>query len=307
MKAGKALEQLVAAIQDYLKGYPDTHIESNAKLLDHAGIKREIDVYVQATVQAGKIGIAIECKEYNDKVDVKEIDAFYGKINDIPQVNKGIVVSTNGFTSGAQKKAQFYGIDLYEIEDVPLDKVFAPFNLYYHQCYVELDPYYQVIVVDDNNPKLYLDNGVFSITNEAEVDMFNYIAIVLKNRIPPILPAIHNYLGSQGKKTGNIPLTITPPKELYVKDKSGEKHTIQELRIVIRATVSTQHQEITKQSFYADVSQETPTLRITEYTQNNGTGLLLVHGNSTPYSAFRKDVDGNLRKIVFMRPDELIK
>ncbi len=58
MKAGKALEQLVAAIQEYLGDNPDTHIERNAKLTDNAGLQREIDVFVQTKVQGGKIGIA---------------------------------------------------------------------------------------------------------------------------------------------------------------------------------------------------------------------------------------------------------
>ena len=50
MKAGKALEQLVVAIQEYLKNSPDTLIVPNAKLTDHTGLKREIDVFVRFTL-----------------------------------------------------------------------------------------------------------------------------------------------------------------------------------------------------------------------------------------------------------------
>ena len=47
MKAGKALEQLVVAIQESLKNSPDTLIVANAKLKDRTNLKREIDVYVK--------------------------------------------------------------------------------------------------------------------------------------------------------------------------------------------------------------------------------------------------------------------
>lgn len=59
MKKGKALEQLVVAIQEYIKNSPDTLVVPNAKLIDNCGLEREIDVYVQAKVQGGKIGIAV--------------------------------------------------------------------------------------------------------------------------------------------------------------------------------------------------------------------------------------------------------
>ena len=54
MKAGKALEQLVAAIQEYLGDNPDTHIERNAKLTDNAGLQREIDVLCKLKFKAEK-------------------------------------------------------------------------------------------------------------------------------------------------------------------------------------------------------------------------------------------------------------
>ena len=87
MKAGKALEQLVAAIQEYLGDNPDTHIERNAKLIDNAGLQREIDVFVQTKVQGGKIGIAFECKDYKNAVQVSVVEAFHSKCNDIPQIH----------------------------------------------------------------------------------------------------------------------------------------------------------------------------------------------------------------------------
>ena len=153
MKAGKALEQLVAAIQEYLGDNPDTHIECNAKLTDNAGLQREIDVFVQTKVQGGKIGIAFECKDYKSIVQVSVVEAFQSKCNDIPKIHKKIIVASNGFSSGAQSKANLYGIELYQLGNVPFNDIFLP-NSYFrspktqisgnfiHHCRYFLQHYY---------------------------------------------------------------------------------------------------------------------------------------------------------------------
>ena len=296
MKAGKALEQLVVAIQEYIKNNPDTQIVSNAKLHDNAGLEREIDVFIQTKVQGGKIGIAFECQDYQDKVDVKEVKAFNSKSRDIPEIHKRILVSSNGFTTGAQAKAKFYGIELYQIGSVPLNEILNPFDIFYTQCWVELDRYYRVIVEDDNNPSLYSDNNVFYCVNGNEVEMLAYLAIILRKDIPSMLPAIHNYLHLQGKRQGNIPLTITPPDKMYVLDVQGNKHIIKELHVAIRVNLREELQEIAKQSLYTGKTEETPMIRISEYLRDDGINLLLVHGESNTYSAFLRDAEGNLKQ-----------
>ena len=295
MKKGKALEQLVVAIQEYIKNSPDTLVVPNAKLIDNCGLEREIDVFVQAKVQGGKIGIAFECKDYNDKVDVKEIEAFHSKSTDIPGIHKRILVSSNGFTSGAKTKAKFYGIELYQIGEVPLDEILNPFDIYYTQCWVEMDRYYRVIVEDNNDPALYSDNGVFYCADDKEVEMPDYIVCVLQKCMPSMLPSIHNYLHSQGKKRGNIPLTITPPTKMYVLDIHGDRHIVKELQVSIRVTLNEQLQEIAKQSILMGNTEEVPIVRISEYTRDDGINLVLVHGNDNTYNAFLRDSNGNLK------------
>ena len=307
MKAGKALEQFVVAIQEYSKDSPDTIIIPNAKLKDNAGLEREIDVFVQTKVHGGKIGIAFECKEYKDKVDIKEVEAFHTKSTDIPGIHKRIIVSSNGFTSGAYTKARFYGIELYQIGDVPFNEILNPFDIFYTQCWAEMCTHYRAIVVDDNNPALYVDNGVYYCADDNEVDMLGYMAIVLKNSLPSMLPAIHNYLHIQGKLQGEIPLTITPPDKLYVKDVHGYKHIIKELEVDIRVTLNETLQEMAKQSLYSGTTEEIPSIRISEYTRKDGISLLLVHGKNNTYSAFLRDLDGNLRGTNLVHLDKPIK
>ena len=109
MQAGKALEQLVGVIQEHLKDNPDVQIIQNAKLVNRSGNTREIDIFVQAKVNGVDLGIAFECKDFTRKISVQTIDSFATKIHELPQVHKGIIVTTIGYTEGAQKEAEGLG------------------------------------------------------------------------------------------------------------------------------------------------------------------------------------------------------
>ena len=297
MKAGKALEQLVVAIQEYIKNNPDTQITPNAKLLDNTGLEREIDVFVQTMAQGGKVGIAFECKDYRDKVDVKEVEAFNSKSIDIREIHKRIIVSSNGFTSGAQTKAKFYGIELYQIGEVPLNEILTPFDIFYTQSWVEMDRYCcQVIVENVNSPILYSEISVFYYKDNKEVEILEYLITILRSHLSYLLPATHNFLHAQRKTQGNIPITITPPDRMYALDLQGNKHLIKEFQVTVRVTLNEQLQKIAKQLLYAGQTEETPMVRISEYKRDEGIDLLLVHGKGNTYSAFLKDAEGKLKE-----------
>ena len=307
MKAGKALEQLVAAIQEYLGDNPDTHIERNAKLIDNAGLQREIDVFVQTKVQGGKIGIAFECKDYKNAVQVSVVEAFHSKCNDIPQIHKKIIVASNGFSTGAQSKAHLCGIDLYQLGNVPFNDIFPPnCDIFYNQCWVNLSTTY-LVITEDGTPDLNPDKGVFYHADDQKVEMFGYIYNILRKYLPSLLPNIHNHLYSQHINTGEVPLTITPPDKLYVIDRDGDKHFVKELLIAVLVHMKTQLQGISKQSMYKGLTEDAPIVHISEYKHGNGTSLLLMHGNNNLYSAFIKDANGQLRKTILPSQPTKIK
>ena len=299
MQAGKALEQLLVVIQEYLKDSPDTHIVPNAMLLDRSGIKREIDVFVQTKVQGGNIGIAFECKDYRKKVDIAIVEAFYSKCNDIQEIHKGIIVSSNGFTAGALNKAHFYGISLFQLGDVPLQEIFNPFDLYYAQCWVEMALEYRVVIEDDNTSAHYTGKGVYSVEDDKEVEMISYLANTLRMYMPSLIPSIHNRLHAKGITKDNVQLRIRPFNKLYIKDTLRNKHNIKELLVTIRVTLNTQLQDIAKQSVYKETTKETPIVRISEYTREDGITFFLVYDDNR-CSAFIKEADGNLRKTMLV-------
>ena len=82
--------------------------------IDGVDGKREIDIFIRTRIGGHEIKTVIECKNWRRKIDVQVVDAFHSKIIDV-RGNKGVIVSTNGFSDTARKKARRLGIDLCHI------------------------------------------------------------------------------------------------------------------------------------------------------------------------------------------------
>lgn len=119
---GKLLEEIVISlhVQDSFK------VEKNKffKPLNKNKKKREIDVLLSKIIADTEIYIPIECKNYKDKIEVKEIDAYFGKLTYLGlDVNKAIFVSVNGYTSGAKNSASYFGIKLLTFNGLSEDRM----------------------------------------------------------------------------------------------------------------------------------------------------------------------------------------
>ncbi len=126
-KNGKALEQLVRLIQEALKEQQNTTIISNQKIKASNGVLREIDVLVRSEINGMEIVIAIECKDYSRPVGVEKMDSFKAKCDSISSINKKIFVSTSGYTVGAIKNAELYGIATYTVSELDKESIFTWF------------------------------------------------------------------------------------------------------------------------------------------------------------------------------------
>jgi hypothetical protein len=88
-------------------------VQHNVEIQGKA-FKHQIDVYWEYQVAGIIHKVAIECKNYNSNVSVAKVRDFFGVLSDIGNTN-GIMVSKNGFQSGAKKFAEYYGINLREL------------------------------------------------------------------------------------------------------------------------------------------------------------------------------------------------
>jgi len=57
------------------------------------------------------VTVAVECRCYRARVGIKDIEAFYGFLDDVG-ANKGVLISDSGFTEGARKRASSSDIEL---------------------------------------------------------------------------------------------------------------------------------------------------------------------------------------------------
>lgn len=112
-KTGKNLERLVRIVEEIYRIDSSTQIYSNYRVENTSGNNREIDILIKSNVNNFEIIIAIECKEYKSKISVDKIEAFNSKCLRIPEINKKIFVSENGFQKDAIDCAKSFGIELY--------------------------------------------------------------------------------------------------------------------------------------------------------------------------------------------------
>lgn len=110
----KKFEHLAAAIQRELA--PDARVTENAKLMGKSGSQRQIDILIEQETGQFKLRIAIDCKDYKEPVDVKDVEAFIGLIEDV-EANKGAMIAANGFTETAKSRALGAGLDLFRLID----------------------------------------------------------------------------------------------------------------------------------------------------------------------------------------------
>ena len=61
--------------------------------------------------------IAIDCKDYKDPVDVKDVEQVICLVEDV-DAHKGAIVAANGFTTAARKRGADAGLDLYGLVNV---------------------------------------------------------------------------------------------------------------------------------------------------------------------------------------------
>ncbi len=94
--------------------YPSYLVLDNQRIKGvHSKASRQIDVVVYLRNDK-KIKYAIECKNLNKIVTVPILDSFYGKLHDI-DVQKGIIVTTKGFSQATKNYAEKKNIILEKI------------------------------------------------------------------------------------------------------------------------------------------------------------------------------------------------
>lgn len=219
MKAGTAFEDLTGKIfNNLIKNHDYEKVERNVKLDGKDG-KRQIDVLITAEVAGFKLKTVVECKDYAGKVSVGTVDALHSVMEDV-NANKGVLVSSNGFSSLAIKKAKRLGISLYTAHEALSDKW-------------KLDLEIPILVTDIHSLKLFPSFEAFikfgtEILHEAiiTVNDINLISSI-KEDFKSISALDLAKLKESDK--GYCPSSIIPP--FFIRDSSGSMVYVKDFRI----------------------------------------------------------------------------
>lgn len=97
------------------EGLNDFKIEHDAKIKTHDGTF-QIDIFASFTALGVEFKILCECKQFSSKVKRERVELLEGRLRDLG-MNKGVLLSTCGFQSGALKYAKKHGIALIQVFD----------------------------------------------------------------------------------------------------------------------------------------------------------------------------------------------
>ena len=110
-------ELFVKEIYEYLhqaEGVENIDIQHNIKLKGISGCYHQIDVYWRFQIAGIEYQVAIECKNYQQRISIGKIRDFNSVLEDVGNIN-GIFVSKNGFQRGAKEYAKQKRIKLIEM------------------------------------------------------------------------------------------------------------------------------------------------------------------------------------------------
>ena len=96
------------------KGLLSSSVQHNVKLKGKSGFEHQVDVLWEYEKDGEVHRVAIECKNYNQKISIGRVRDFFGVLYDIGNI-KGIMACKEGYQDGAKKFADYYGISLKEL------------------------------------------------------------------------------------------------------------------------------------------------------------------------------------------------
>lgn len=91
---------------------------------DGSGRTRQFDVVVLGTFAGYESVLLVECKNYKRNINVKDVDAFYGELQDVGYgPREGVLVSAGKIGGGAQARARSLGLKVFELKGLTEDRL----------------------------------------------------------------------------------------------------------------------------------------------------------------------------------------
>ena len=115
---GKDYEILVQGIFQMLvdqQSVPNVTVKRNVTLQGLTGNTHQIDVYWEFRLADVVYKTVVQCKNWSSRVKQEQVLAFNSVLQDIPGQPRGIMVTSTGVQSGAERFAKSHGIVVYHL------------------------------------------------------------------------------------------------------------------------------------------------------------------------------------------------
>lgn len=110
-------------LAEFREAYPDATILPNQFIKGRkTKRKRQIDVWIEGHIAGVQFTIAVDCKSYSRRVDIKKVESFIGMLDDLG-AQYGIIITQKGYTSGALLRAQYETAARIELDIVSLEEL----------------------------------------------------------------------------------------------------------------------------------------------------------------------------------------
>lgn len=117
---------IVEKIVEMMHRSPELKVLRDQQLpaADGSNRTRQFDVLVLGTFAGYESMLVIECKNYKRNINVKDVDSFYGELQDVGYgPREGVLVSAGKIGAGAQSRARSLGLKVFELKGLTTDRL----------------------------------------------------------------------------------------------------------------------------------------------------------------------------------------
>lgn len=190
--------------------FPESSITHNVRLEGLISkTKRQVDILVEGKVAGFNIRIVIDCKYFNKKVDVKDVESFLSFLQDL-KASKGILITNNGYSQAAYNRAEYDSQDIelriIDFSDLESMQGFIAIPYSGPHCAIVSAPIGWVVDAESENRFLasFYPAGLSKI-EAFETEGFIYLSMSHKNTEWPNLKHLLSTQDTESKKHYNAP------------------------------------------------------------------------------------------------------
>jgi len=263
MRKGKGAEILLKIIQETFKDSVTTQIHHDYKIANVDGSKRQIDILIEGRINDFEVVIAIECKDHKRPVPAEKIEAFKGKCDRLPRINKKIFVSTSGYQKDAIKAAGTFSIELFDLKTISAEIVKSWMPIDQLNQRFEIQTPFTIGVIGDEKDINYSDGKDIVICFEHEEKSKPMVQFVIET-ISPELTSLRGYLLLELLKAEmknirhvvrTVPFEVTPANAYFIDD-NNKKFPIIKISSSVKTWMEVSNVEVIQGTIYQEFKGE---------------------------------------------------